>query len=127
MLDRVLVVDDSNAIRAFVRASLEGSGHARTVVEAASGFEALRILPRESFDVVVVDINMPDINGLELVAFMRRSEAHQNTPIILISTESGERDQARGLAIGANAFLSKPFSADALRALVAELRTKVGS
>jgi two-component system chemotaxis response regulator CheY len=123
---RVLVVDDSSAMRAYVRAALSVDG-VSDVREATSGFEALRILPRESFDVVVVDINMPDINGLELVAFMRRSEAHQSTPIILISTESGERDQARGLAIGANAFLSKPFSADALRALVAELRTKAGS
>ena len=116
MTQRVLVVEDSSAMRAFVQAALEESGE-MLVTQAASGFEALRILPREAFDVVVVDINMPDINGLELVAFMRRSEAHLNTPIILISTESGERDQARGLAIGANAFLSKPFSADALRAM----------
>ncbi len=97
------------------------------VTQAASGFEALRILPRETFDLVVVDINMPDINGLELVSFMRRSEAHLNTPIILISTESGERDQARGLAIGANAFLSKPFSADALREMVVGLLMQAGS
>lgn len=125
MTQRVLVVEDSSAMRAFVQAALEETGE-MLVTQAASGFEALRILPRESFDVVVVDINMPDINGLELVSFMRRSEAHLTTPIILISTESGERDQARGLAIGANAFLSKPFSAEALRALVAELRTQAG-
>ncbi|MCA9575148.1 MAG: response regulator [Myxococcales bacterium] len=123
MTQRVLVVEDSSAMRAFVQAALEVSGDV-LVTQASSGFEALRILPRESFDVVVVDINMPDINGLELVSFMRRNEAHQRTPIILISTEAGERDQARGLAIGANAFLSKPFTADALRALVAELRAK---
>jgi len=123
---RVLVVEDSSAMRAFVQAALEEGGE-MLVTQAASGFEALRILPRETFDLVVVDINMPDINGLELVSFMRRSEAHLNTPIILISTESGERDQARGLAIGANAFLSKPFSADALREMVVGLLMQAGS
>ena len=126
MTQRVLVVEDSSAMRAFVQAALEETGE-MLVTQAASGFEALRILPRETFDVVVVDINMPDINGLELVSFMRRSEAHLNTPIILISTESGERDQARGLAIGANAFLSKPFSADALREMVVGLLMQAGS
>ena len=126
MTQRVLVVEDSSAMRAFVQAALEETGE-MLVTQAASGFEALRILPRETFDVVVVDINMPDINGLELVSFMRRSEAHLTTPIILISTESGERDQARGLAIGANAFLSKPFSADALREMVVGLLMQAGS
>ncbi len=122
MTQRVLVVEDSSAMRAFVQAALEESGET-LVSQAASGFEALRLLPRESFDLVIVDINMPDINGLELVAFMRRSEAHQETPIILISTEAGERDRARGLSIGANAFLSKPFEAEALRSLVARLQS----
>ena len=75
MLDRVLVVDDSNAIRAFVRASLESSGQARTVLEAASGFEALRMLPRERFDAAIVDINMPDIHGLEVIKLIRASKA----------------------------------------------------
>ena len=113
-------------MRAFVRAALEETGDT-TVQQAASGFEALRLLPRESFDVVIVDINMPDINGLELVSFMRRSEAHVKTPVILISTEAAERDQQRGIAIGANAFLSKPFEAEALRELVDELGRKAAT
>ena len=67
-----LIVDDSSAVRAFVRASLEDAGFAR-VEEAETGFEALRLLASNTFDVVIVDVNMPDINGLELLAFMRRS------------------------------------------------------
>ena len=117
---RVLVVEDSSAMRAFVRAALEGEAGAE-VSEAESGFEALRLLPRERFDLVIVDINMPDINGLELVSFMRRSDAHRETPLIIISTEASERDRERGLSLGADAFLSKPFSSDELSATVARV------
>lgn len=114
---RVLVVEDSSAMRAFVRAALEGAVDAH-VQEAGSGFDALRMLPREEFDVVIVDINMPDINGLELVSFMRKSDVHKDTPLIIISTEASSKDRERGLALGANAFLSKPFAPDELAALV---------
>ncbi|MFO0692300.1 MAG: response regulator [Polyangiales bacterium] len=118
---RVLVVDDSSAMRAFVRAALEDDG-IDDVSEATSGFEALRILPRETFDLVIVDVNMPDINGLELVSFMRRSAPHKSTPVIIISTEASAKEQERGIALGANAFLSKPFAASALQALVRTMR-----
>ena len=116
----VLIVDDSSAMRTFVRAALEDE-LAADVTEASSGFEALRALPRRAFDLVVADINMPDINGLELIKFMRSSEHHQATPVILISTESSRRDRTRGLQAGADAFLSKPFEAQALASLVREL------
>lgn len=106
-------------MRAFVRAALEDELPAE-MSEASSGFEALRLLPREAFDLVIVDINMPDINGLELVSFMRRSEAHVRTPVVMISTEASDTDRKRGLALGANAFLRKPFQPDELRALVRE-------
>jgi two-component system chemotaxis response regulator CheY len=114
---RVLVVDDSPTMRAFIRAALDDDGDLE-VVEAASGFEAMRLLPRGTFACVVTDVNMPDINGLELVAHMRKSEYHKATPIILISTQTSERDQQRGLLLGANAFLAKPFEAHDLRDLV---------
>jgi two-component system chemotaxis response regulator CheY len=118
---RILVVEDSSAMRAFVRAALE-EDEGVEVQEAASGFEALRLLPRQSFDVVIVDVNMPDINGLELVAFMRRSEAHKTTPLLIISTEATAKDRERGLSLGANAYLAKPFLPEQLRAMVAEVR-----
>lgn len=102
-------------MRAFVRASLEDSDAQAEVHEAGSGFEALRVLPRERFDAVVVDINMPDINGLELVSFMRRSDAHKNTPVLIISTEASSKDKERGLALGADAYMAKPFEPNDLR------------
>lgn len=114
MLDRVLVVDDSNAMRAFVRASLEGAGHARVVVEAASGFEALRVLPRDRFDAVIVDINMPDIHGLEVIKLVRASEAHRWVPLLAISSEGTSKNRERALALGADAWLDKPFTPESL-------------
>lgn len=84
------------------------------VSEAASGFDALRILPRERFDLLLVDINMPNINGLELISFIRRSETHRETPLLIISTEASERDRARAMTLGANGYLAKPFTAEAL-------------
>ena len=107
-------------MRAFVRATLEEDGAAE-VQEAQSGFEALRLLPRQKFDLVIVDVNMPDINGLELVSFMRKSEPHRETPLLIISTEASARDRERGLSLGANAYLSKPFTPEQLRAMVSEL------
>ena len=124
MSRRVLVVEDSSAVRAFVRATLEDDS--ATVTEAASGFEALRVLPREVFDVVVIDINMPDINGLEVASFMRKSEAHRSTPIVLMSTEASERDRTRGLAVGADAFLAKPFTPEALRETITNVCSRKG-
>jgi two-component system chemotaxis response regulator CheY len=116
---RVLVVEDSPAMRAFVRAALEDGG--LEVTEAANGFEALRLLPREHYDLVVTDINMPDIHGLELISFMRKSDVHRATPVIIVSTEGAQRDRERGIALGANAYLTKPFDPEALRATARRL------
>ena len=114
---RILVVEDSVSMRAFVRSTLESDpallGEVE-VVEASSGFDALRLLPRGPYDLVITDINMPDINGLELVQFMRKSELHRQTPILLISTQSSERDRQRGLTLGADGYLAKPFTQEGL-------------
>lgn len=125
LVTRILVVEDSASMRSFVRDALESEPRIAEplVVEAASGFDALRLLPRDSYDLVVTDINMPDINGLELVRFIRGSERHKTTPVLLISTQSSERDRARGIALGADGYLVKPFSAEALRERALTLMT----
>lgn len=119
---RVLIVEDSRAMRAFVRAVLEEREAADEVVEAESGFEAFRVLARDVFHLVIADVNMPDINGLEVVRFVRSSEQHRATPILLISSEASAEDQERGLRLGANAFLTKPFTADGLVDAIRGLR-----
>ncbi len=114
-------MEDSSAMRAFVRAALEEDGDV-VLTEAPSGFEALRLLPRDQYDLVITDINMPDINGLEVIAFIRRSEAHRGTPLLIISTEASVRDRERAMALGANAYLTKPFQPGELREAVRKLR-----
>jgi two-component system chemotaxis response regulator CheY len=121
-MTRVLVVDDSTAMRSYVRAVLEDATDLADpieVVEAASGFDAMRLLPRALYDLVITDINMPDINGLELIKLVRESERHRSVALLIISTQSAERDRARGLALGADLFLAKPFTPEALKAAVA--------
>lgn len=112
-----LIVDDSNAVRAFVRAALEDAGFSR-VQEAETGFEALQLLASNTYDVVIVDVNMPDINGLELLAFMKKSPRQQGARRILISTRVDGSDAERGAELGADAFLEKPFEVDELRDLI---------
>ena len=123
---RVLIVEDSGAMRAFVRAVIEGEAFtqrvgAAEVTEARSGFEAMRLLPRGPYDLIITDINMGDINGLELIRFVRKSEHHRTTPLVIISTQNTERDIERGLALGANKFVAKPFAAEQLVAACAEV------
>jgi len=117
---RVLVVDDSRVMRAYVRGALMESLEC-DVVEAASGFEALRLLPRDAYDIVVTDINMPDINGLELIRFVRSSERHRDVPIIIISTQASERDHERAMELGADQYLVKPFQPEEIVAMVSSL------
>ena len=118
---KILVVEDSAAQRALVRSILEGEEFAREfggceVIEAACGFDAMRLLPRGHYDLIITDINMADINGLELIHFIRKSEHHRSTPLVIISTQAGKTDIDRGLALGANAFVPKPFTPEQLRA-----------
>lgn len=118
-MPRILLVEDSTSTRQFVRVALESAvlaeGGEIEVVEAASGFDALRLLPRGAYDLVISDVNVPDINGFELLRFVRGSERHRKTPLLLISTQASERDRKRGLELGANEYLAKPFSEDELR------------
>ena len=120
---RILVVEDSASTRSFIRSALESSGHLGVfdIVEASSGFDALRLLPRGPYDLVITDINMPDINGLELVQFIRKSDRHRSTALLIISTQSSEKDRLRGLSLGADEYLAKPLSADALVSAVNRL------
>jgi len=120
-VQRILIVEDSATMRSLLAATLEELGDDVKVTEAASGFEALRLLPREDYDLVVTDINMPDINGLELVSFVKRNEKYSSIPLIIVSTEGSERDRDKGLGLGADAYLVKPFEPETLREVARDL------
>jgi len=114
---KILIAEDSPSMRSLIVSTISALGDYE-VVEAANGFEALRVLPREKVDLVITDINMPDINGLELVNFIKQNPNYQNTPLIIISTEGSDRDREKGLALGVDAYLVKPFSPEALQDLI---------
>ena len=123
-MQRILIVEDSATMRSLLVSSLEELELPVKVIEAGSGFEALRLLPREIFDLVVTDINMPDINGLELVSFIKSNDRYANIPLIIVSTEGSERDRHKGLGLGADAYLVKPFEPEDFRQVVSDLLSR---
>jgi two-component system chemotaxis response regulator CheY len=129
---KILVVEDSGTTRAFVRAILEEGSFAEKhggveIAEATCGFDAMRMLPRTRFDLIITDLNMADINGLELIHFIRKSEHHRDVPLVIISTQTAKSDIDRGLALGANAYVPKPFVPDQLRATVDKVFATAGA
>ncbi len=126
-MPRILIVEDSPTMRSLLASALEELEGVVKIAEVASGFEALRQLPREAFDLIVTDINMPDINGLELVSFVKRSDAYRSIPLVIISTEGAERDREKGLGLGADAYLVKPFDPEELRGIALDLLGAAGS
>ena len=113
----VLIADDSRAMRAMLTSTIESLGDYK-IIEACSGFEALRLLPRESVDLILTDINMPDINGLELISYLRNNANYQNIPVIIISTEGSRKDIDKGKLLGANEYVVKPFDPAMLQELL---------
>lgn len=114
----ILIADDSAAMRAMLVAAIDPLGEYR-IVEASSGFEALRLLPREQVDLVLTDINMPDINGLELISYLRGNVNYENIPVFIISTEGSAKDIEKGKLLGANEYIVKPFNPSQIQQLVA--------
>jgi len=113
----VLIVDDSRAMRAMLTSTIESLGDFK-IIEACSGFDALRLLPRESADLILTDINMPDINGLELISYLRDNPNYQDIPVIIISTEGSQKDIDKGKLLGANEYVVKPFDPAMLQELL---------
>jgi len=114
---KILIAEDSQTMRSLIASTISAMGDYE-LIEAANGFEALRILPREKVDLVITDINMPDINGLELISFIKNNPNYQETPLFIISTEGSEKDREKGLSLGADAYLVKPFNPEELQALI---------
>ena len=116
----VLVVDDSKMMRDMVVACLRAEpGLAFT--HASSGLEAIERLSLKPFDLVVLDLNMPDIGGVEVVEFVRSQDTLRSLPIIIVTTRGDEESRTRVMAAGANRFLTKPFTPEAILAEVRSL------
>ncbi len=103
----VLVADDSPSIRKFISFALAMKGY--QVVAAADGMEALEKLPNEKVSLVITDLNMPNLDGFELIKSMRSNEQFRDIPIIILSSLAGSDGIQKGMKIGANSYLIKPF------------------
>lgn len=116
-MKNVLLVEDSSATRSMIRATLEEI-EGLSFEEASTGFEALKALPTQSFDLIITDINMPDINGFELINFVKNHPSYRNIPLLIVSTEGSEEDKKRGMELGVSDYITKPFNPENLRKIV---------
>ena len=118
---RALIVDDSPSMRKQRFHALRRMGEV-DAVEATDGADAWRKLAAGQFDVVLTDVNMPILDGLKLVSLLRSGGTHQETPVVVITTEGAEADRQRALKLGATAYLVKPVQAqqviDTIRSLL---------
>jgi two-component system chemotaxis response regulator CheY len=122
-MDDVLVVDDSKVMRDMIVACLRPHG-ALSFTHAASGLEAIEKLSLKPFQLLVLDLNMPDIGGIEVIEFVRGQPSLKDLPIIVVTTRGDEASKKRALETGASRFMTKPFTPEALlsdvRTLLAE-------
>ncbi|MCA9683078.1 MAG: response regulator [Myxococcales bacterium] len=115
-----LVVEDSPPMRKMIVFALSRVREL-DVVEADDGVDALRRIAGTKFDIIITDINMPILDGLKLVKRLRADENYKDVPIVIITTEGAAEDRQRALALGANAYITKPIQAQQVISLVREI------
>jgi two-component system chemotaxis response regulator CheY len=109
MSQTILVVDDSPTVVKFLALSLKSKGY--TVVAACDGMDALEKMSNlsQNVDLIITDLNMPNLDGYGLIETVRQNQEHRDTPIIILSSEQEEEDRQRGMQVGASSYLVKPF------------------
>lgn len=115
----ILVVDDSASMKKMVTFTLQGAGH--TVSEASDGAEALRAAQGGTFDLVLSDVNMPNMNGIELCEQLRKLPSYKFTPILMLTTESAGDKKLQGKGAGATGWIVKPFNPEQLISTVSKV------
>jgi two-component system chemotaxis response regulator CheY len=118
----LLVVDDSKVMRDMIVACLRAHGEL-SFSHAASGLEAIEQLSLKGFDLMVLDLNMPDIGGIEVVEFVRGQDTLKTLPIIVVTTRGDDTSRTRALEAGASRFMTKPFTPETL---LSEVRSLLG-
>jgi two-component system chemotaxis response regulator CheY len=119
MAKTILIVDDSSSLRQVVKMALEGAGY--LVLEAGDGAAALAMLDGRTIDMVVCDVNMPRMNGIEFVKASKALPKYKFLPILMLTTESQESKKEEGKAAGARAWMLKPFAPATLLNAIAKL------
>lgn len=116
---KILTVDDSRVIRDLVKAVLIENGH--EVVTADDGVEGLNSVRAQQFDMILSDINMPNMSGISMVSKVRRIAGYEHTPIIMLTTESSDFKKDKAKNMGATGWLQKPFDPERLMKAVNKL------
>jgi len=120
--NKILIVDDSRTIRRMIAKSLANI-HRTTFEEAENGLEAIERLVLGPVSLMVLDLNMPEMHGIEVLKFVRSRPAYKSMPVVVLTTRGDDVSQADALAAGANLYLTKPFSPQELENKVRQLLT----
>jgi two-component system, chemotaxis family, chemotaxis protein CheY len=126
-MPHVLVVDDSLTIRRMVKMSLSRLPGEPVFYDAASGLEAIERLSVSPVDLMVLDLNMPDMHGLEVLAFLRGHHRYRGVPVIVLTTRSDDSARDSALRAGATSFMTKPFTPGDLAAAAGKLLASAGT
>jgi two-component system alkaline phosphatase synthesis response regulator PhoP len=118
MAKRILIVDDDEMVLMALGELLKPEGY--EVHTVSSGQEALERLDKNAYDLLMLDIIMPEMDGFELCRRIREKDVHRETPIVFLTAKSQEQDRAQGIEAGANLFLSKPISPDKLLGIISD-------
>ena len=119
MSKTILIVDDSSSVRTVLRASLKGAGY--KVIEGVDGEDAIAKLDGQKVHLIISDVNMPNMNGIEMVRQIRQMPDYRLTPICMLTTESGKDKMVEGREAGARAWIVKPFQPPELLDAVSRL------
>jgi two-component system, chemotaxis family, chemotaxis protein CheY len=120
--NKILIVDDSRTIRRMIAKSLANI-HKTTFEEAENGLEAIERLVLGPVSLMVLDLNMPEMHGIEVLKFVRSRSAYRAMPVVVLTTRGDEVSQADAMAAGASLYLTKPFSPQELERKVRQLLT----
>ncbi len=112
----ILIVDDSASVRQMITFTLSSAGH--SVVEATDGSDAINKSAMKQFDVVITDLNMPKMDGIQLIRWLRSQATYKFTPLIMLTTEAQPEKKMEGKAAGATGWIVKPFQPEQLIAVV---------
>ncbi len=119
MAKTILVIDDSWSVRQLVSLTLQSAGY--DVIEATDGADALTKLSGQEINLIICDVNMPNMDGISFVKEVKKSDTYKFTPVIMLTTESQEKKKQEGQAAGAKAWVVKPFRPDQLLSAVSKL------
>ncbi len=124
MSKTIITVDDSVTMRKLVSLTLRGAGY--RVLEAGDGVDALQILRTQPVDLMILDVNMPRMNGIQLTKEVRNMSQFRSTPILMLTTESDNSVKTQGKQAGANGWIVKPFKQDQILAVVSTVFQRMG-